>query len=59
MLRRLKHTLLILITGMAAVYLILYIPFVLFVGFGLKGSMVWCIAGIWTATFVLANFVEE
>jgi len=56
--RMFKNTLLILITAMAAVYLILYIPYVLIMGFGLIGAMVWCIAGIWTATFVLVNFVE-
>ena len=58
MLKMIKNLFLILITGIAITYLILYIPFVMIKGFGLIGAMGWCIAGIWTAIFILANFVE-
>ena len=49
------------ITLMSVVYMIGFIANIGFLSLAkfLVGGMVWCIAGIWLALFLLANFCEE
>ena len=56
-----RKNIIITITLMAAMYLIGFIADIPFLSVGkiLVGGMLWCIAGIWLALFLLANFGEE
>lgn len=56
-----RKNIIITITLMAVMYLIGFIADIPFLSVGkiLVGGMLWCIAGIWLALFLLANFVEE
>ena len=56
-----RKNIIITITLMAVMYLIGFIADIPFLSVGkiLVGGMLWCIAGIWLALFLLANFGEE
>lgn len=56
-----KDKIIITITLMAVLYLIGFIADFPFLTLGkiLVGGMIWCIAGIWLALFLMANFCEE
>ena len=49
------------ITLIAVVYMICFIANIGFLSLGkfIVGGMVWCLAGIWLALFLLANYCEE
>ena len=58
--KKIKNSLIITITIIAVLYMIMFIGWIPFIGLGkmLAGSMAWCIAGIWVATFILVNYTD-
>ena len=56
-----RKQIILFITLVAIVYMVLFIANIGFLSFTkfLIGAMIWCIAGIWLALFLLANFCEE
>ena len=56
-----RKNIILTITTLSVMYLIGFIADIPFLSVGkiLVGWMLWCIAGIWLALFLLANFGEE
>lgn len=58
---KIKDIILISITGLAFMYMLGFFYFIPYLDSNhlLKGGMIWCLCGIWLATFFYANLEER